>query len=192
MFPHGLRDRSLGLCQVQKLGDRSHVDLFGAGCAVAAVHAVSFPADIREGGKGCRVILFFVGGLLIGGAFPELFHRMGSGQDAGHTRTCQGVMETPAGGERFSGRGQGSVQEIAAAEGLHDGDAHAHSLTDLVELLAFRVHVDKMSLVIFLIPELFHVLARRLQVVAGIHAEHQDLDGSTSYGGQGGFRVVAA
>ena len=50
VFPHRLRyfvvfaDKS----EIQELRDAGDVDLFRAGAAVRAVHAMSFPADFRE------------------------------------------------------------------------------------------------------------------------------------------------
>ena len=74
MLADGFRDLGLRLGEVQEFGDGSDVDELRTWLAVAAVHAVSDPADAREGSKRCGVVLFFGGCVAVCGAFLELAH----------------------------------------------------------------------------------------------------------------------
>ena len=65
MLPHRFRNLALRLGKIEKLGDGGHVNPLRAGSAVTAVHTVSLPTDLRQGGKGGGIVLFLFAGLLI-------------------------------------------------------------------------------------------------------------------------------
>ena len=60
VFADRLRQRFLGKCQVQELGDVRDVDVDDTRAAVTTVHAMAFPGDLREVGQRFRIVLFFL------------------------------------------------------------------------------------------------------------------------------------
>ena len=175
MLPHRLGYLALGAGQIEELGHRGHVDALGTGGAVAAVHAVALPADPGHGGEGGGVVLFAVRSVLIGGAGFQLLYCPGPRHDAGHSGPGEGVVQALEGGEGHPGGGV-LAEQVAAAEGLHHRDAHPLALAALIQGLALRVHVHQLVRICRLCPQLFHVLARGLEVVTGVDAEHEHVD----------------
>lgn len=73
VLPYSLGHHSLSPGQIEELGDCGHINPLGAGGAVAAIHAVTLPADLGEGGKGGGIIPFGLVRLLVIQAGLELF-----------------------------------------------------------------------------------------------------------------------
>ena len=173
---YGLRDLLPGVGQVQELGHVSHTDPHGAGGTVAAVHTMPLPMDPGKGGQcggivSCRLI-----SLTVGGAALQLRHGVGTRQYHGYCRPGQSVGDALIDSQRHAGGGKLRVQQIASGEGFHHRDADAQPLAGLIQPLPVGIHVGQIGGVRFIGPELLHVLVGGLEVIAGVHGEHQYLD----------------
>ena len=182
MLPDSFRDLPLRFRQMQKFCHIRHRDIHGTGPAVTAVHAVSFPPDLRKGRKCAGIISFLVRSFFICGTLPKLFRAVCAGHDGCDGRTCQRVMNALVYRKRRTGRGQRSIQKIPAAEAFHDRDADAHPLTGFIQMLPFRIHIRKHVFISFIRPQILYILACRLKIVARIDGEHQHFDLSCFHG----------
>ena len=176
MLPHGFWHHVFGDGQVIEFRDVGDVDAGGAWQAVVAVHAVSLPADVREGRQCLGVVALRIGEFVVGNALLQLLDGMRTAADGRDTWAAQGVADALGGSQGDARRGDGCIEEVATAERLHDRDAHALFFAELVEFLTVRVHVEQRMVVGVGRPDSLHVLVGWLQVVAGIDAEHQDFD----------------
>ncbi len=175
-----VRFRALVLCQGQVVvfvhtGD---VDPHRTRGAVPAVHAVPFPREPAESCQRLRVVA-------LGGCRRTPCERRldfgpaaASGHHGRHAGARQGVFDALHRCHRLPERRVGPAQQVPAAVRLHHVDRHAFAFAEFVEPLAFGVDVVQLLRIAFVGPERVHVVARRQQVVTGIHREHQHVDQS--------------
>ncbi len=158
---------------------------------MAAVHAVALPADAGEGGQGGGVVRFRLRGVSIGHGAARLLHRPGSRQHRGDGGPVQGVANTLIGGEGRPRRGILGVEQVPASKGFHHRDAHPQPLAAFVKPFPKGIHIQQRFFVVFGCPQLLQILPGRLEVVAGVDAEHQHVDFPAFHRCQSRLRVVA-
>ena len=191
MLPHRFGNIALGLAQIEEFRHSCHVDALGTGSAVAAVHAVALPADVREGRQRRSVVLFFVRSVFVGQILLHFFDSPRAVHNRSHSRTVQGVAHTLERRDSFSGRRHIAAEQVAAAEGLHDRKAYAQPLARFIQPLPLGIHVDQRLCVAFGGPQQLEVFIAGLQIVAGIDAEHEHVDEAAFDGRQRRLRVMA-
>ncbi len=166
----------LGHSQMPKFGDRRHVNPPWGRGAVAAVHAVPLPADFWAWQQ--RRLQNLPPSLAVhrpgcspappgSGPLPEQGRPPPGGSGGIVDALVGGVRATPA-GERSA------LEQVSPAERFHHRDAHTQALAGLVQALPLPGPCS---------PGAFHSSFRsrgpptsspgRLQVIAGIDAEHQ-------------------
>ena len=146
--------------QVVILVDQAYVQPGGAGLAVVAVDA---DAGGVPGGEGAQhgVVPLLRGGVQESQDPREVRPVPDAGQHREHPGLVQGVLEALVFREGLpEGRGLG-VEQLAAAEGLHHGDAHALRLAPAVEGHPLLRAADGVVPVVV--------------VIAGVDAEHQKI-----------------
>lgn len=134
---------------------------------MVAIDAVS-EGGLR-GGVGDAGVVFFVGG---GGEEVqdgvEILQVSDARTDAEDAGAVEGVLQALGVGESDAQGGGFAIEESAAVEGFHDGDADAHGFAFLVEGHAgegVAAGVDGVG-----------VLAGFFEIVGGVDAEEHEID----------------
>ena len=143
---------------------------------VRAVHAVPAPAHLREARKGFSIVTLAVTCFTVRDAFCQLFGIPGARAYCCHSRSRQAVAYALHRSQRRSSWRHLRGKKVSARKCLHYGYAHAHALTELVQPLPLRIHIDEAAFVHLISPEIIHNFSARKHVVYRIDAEHQHLD----------------
>ena len=148
-----------GAGEVVILVDQAHVQAGRAGRAVVAVHAADLPGRAR---RDARVVARAGRRVQEPEQAAQVLAAAHAGQDRQHAGLVQRVLDALVFRERAAqGRGL-FVQELAAGERLHHGDAHALGLAAAVEVHALLRAADG-------------ELPARAVVVGRIDAEHDQV-----------------
>lgn len=91
MFAHGFRQIALGKRQVEQTRNLRHVYSGRAGRAMAAIHAMAFPAYARKTGQGFCIIALGRCGIGIIKACLNFLNAVGASKHTGYARPIQSV-----------------------------------------------------------------------------------------------------
>jgi len=128
VFPHRFRNIALSLAQVEEFRHRRHVYSLRTGRAVAAVHAMALPADIRKGRQRRSVVLFFVRGVFIGQVLFHFLYSPRAVHNRRYGRPVQGITHALERRQSLPCRRNIAVQQVAAAEAAKAKAAKAKEL----------------------------------------------------------------
>ena len=149
------------LCKVIVFVDEGNIEPGGAGVAVFAVDTFAervFGREGRDGGIVARLRACFK----VGKHLAELLFAAVAGKDGDDAGLIERVGDALRFGEGSLEGGLLFIQQLAAAEGFHDRDADALSLTAAVKIVALGVFAEaEVALAV---------------VVDGIDAEHEHID----------------